>query len=196
MAFSKSKARATPDLAPGPLGLGPFHQGLTCTRRGRWDAVGVEAWGPVTKIVDRCQQAVSTAGVGSRASPCGSASWCGVPEARRGALRPADHPMGVPQHLQDVRPFALRQRLAAGGGFGTARPRAVRIIGWLRNASSPARTESSTRIACEQAAELPHPIPRSIEGGRAHELGEGWAMGAAQGPPPGPPPLRAATAGA
>jgi hypothetical protein len=44
-AFSKSKARATPGLAPGPLGLGLFHQGLTCTRRGRWDAVGFAAWG-------------------------------------------------------------------------------------------------------------------------------------------------------
>jgi hypothetical protein len=44
-AFSKSKARATPDLDPGPLGLGPFHQGLTCTRRGWRDAVGFEAWG-------------------------------------------------------------------------------------------------------------------------------------------------------
>ena len=44
-AFSKSKARATPDLAPGPLGLGPFHQRLTCTRWGWRAAVGFEAWG-------------------------------------------------------------------------------------------------------------------------------------------------------
>ena len=150
----------------------------------------------MTKIVDRCQQAVSTAGVGPELLHAVEQAGAAYPEARRGALRPADHPMGVPQHLQDMRPFAPRQRLAAGGGFGTARPRAVGIIGWLTNASSPARTESSTRIACEQAAELPHPIPRSIEGGRAHELGEGWAMGAAQGPPPGPPPSCAATAGA
>jgi hypothetical protein len=57
-AFSKSKARATPGLTPGPVGLGLFHQGLTCTRRGRRDAVGFAVWGPVTKIVDRCQRAV------------------------------------------------------------------------------------------------------------------------------------------
>ena len=39
-------------------------------------------------------------------------------------------------------------------------------------------------------------VSRHAGRGRAHELGEGGAMGAAQGPPPEPPPLRAATAGA
>ena len=37
-------------------------------------------------------------------------------EARRGALWPADHPVGVPQCLQDVRPFDLFQRLPGGRG--------------------------------------------------------------------------------
>jgi hypothetical protein len=45
MAFSKGKARATPGLTPWPVGLGLFHQGLTCTRRGWRDAVGFTAWG-------------------------------------------------------------------------------------------------------------------------------------------------------
>ena len=39
-------------------------------------------------------------------------------------------------------------------------------------------------------------VSRHAGRGRAHELGEGGAMGAAQGPPPEPPPLHAATAGA
>ena len=71
MAFSKSKARATPGLASGPGGLGLFHQGHTCTRQGRRDAAGFAAWGPVTKIVDRCQRAVSMAGAEDRAAPHG-----------------------------------------------------------------------------------------------------------------------------
>jgi hypothetical protein len=59
-----------PEPPPGALGYALVNQQVTCTRWGWWEAVGAAERGRVTRIVDRCQQAVRAASPEGRAAPC------------------------------------------------------------------------------------------------------------------------------
>jgi hypothetical protein len=63
-----------------------FYQCVTEMRQGRWDVIGTEMRGMMTKIVDRRQQAVRVAGAAGRAAPGESAPSC---SATPGAPMPA-----------------------------------------------------------------------------------------------------------
>jgi hypothetical protein len=99
--LSESKSHSPPGVRPGHGEKALSYPWFTRTRRGRWDAAGIDAWGRVTKIVDRRQASVRAAAAGYRASPGESAPSCGTTLA------------AVPEGLSQG-PVTGRRRLSRG----------------------------------------------------------------------------------
>jgi hypothetical protein len=134
--FSQSKARSTPSLAPGSVGLQFFINGLR--ERG---GDGKPPWGvvhgrPVTEIVDKCQPSVGTAGAEDRAAP-----WARA-EALGWGFTAASRPLEGTTHARAERSAARQYWMRLNGCVASA------SVPWAMAMSIAAPARSGVMASC------------------------------------------------